>query len=179
MSERPGAALIGCPRMWLMRFCSHCGARLGTGPPFACGACGTVHYLNAKPCGGALLVHEGKVLLVRRSIEPFQGCWDIPGGFCEEREHPRAAAARELLEETGVHGRVVGFHGMWIDDYADGIVTLNVYWLLEPSGEPAPNSASDEVHELGWFGPDELPADIAFPAHARAVLDAWRGNGGR
>jgi ADP-ribose pyrophosphatase YjhB (NUDIX family) len=159
--------------MWRMRFCSECGTRLGSGPPYACGECGAVHYRNAKPCGGALLVHDGRVLLVKRSIDPFRDHWDIPGGFCEEREHPRAAAERELFEETGVRGRATRFHGMWIDDYGGGVVTLNVYWLLEPDGDLTPNPDSDEAHELGWFGPDELPDDIAFD-HARQVLDAWR-----
>src|SRR5947209_1879928 len=104
-------------------------------------------------------MHDGRLLLVRRTIEPWRGRWDIPGGFCEEREHPMAAAERELEEETGVRGRAVRFLGMWIDEYVegDGIVTLNAYYVCEPVGEPRGNTASGEVSELGWFELDELP----------------------
>ena len=132
-------------------------------------------YRNAKPCGGALLLHDDRLLLVRRSIEPWRGCWDIPGGFCEEREHPMAAAERELYEETGVRGRAVRFVGMWIDDYEGGAVTLSCYYLCEPVGDPRDGgTGSDEVSELGWFALDELPEEISFPGHARQVLDVLR-----
>jgi hypothetical protein len=63
---------------------------------------------------------------------------------------------------------------MWIDDYGDtGDVTLNVYYEVRVTGgseriDPA------EVAELGWFAPDELPDDLAFPEHERLVLEAWR-----
>jgi ADP-ribose pyrophosphatase YjhB (NUDIX family) len=132
-------------------------------------------YRNAKPCGGALLVHDCRLLLVRRTIAPWRGRWDIPGGFCEEREHPMLAAERELEEETGVRGRATRFLGIWLDDYEGGDVTLNVYYVCEPIGEVAPSTASNEVSEIGWFGLDELPVDeISFPDHCRAVLITLR-----
>jgi ADP-ribose pyrophosphatase YjhB (NUDIX family) len=156
-------------------FCSRCGGRLHEEPPTNCPHCGAEHYRNAKPCGGALLVHHGRLLLVRRAIEPWRGLWDIPGGFCDLREHPRAAAERELFEETGVRGRAGDLLGIWLDDYSDGQVTLNVYYEVAPVGEPRPTTASAEVAEVGWFTPDELPLDeISFPDHCREVLTAWR-----
>jgi 8-oxo-dGTP diphosphatase len=156
-------------------FCSNCGARLDEEPPTTCAACGVDHYRNPKPCGGALLVHGGRVLLVRRAIEPYLGAWDIPGGFCDLREHPRETAERELFEETGVRGRAVRLVGMWLDDYTGGEVCLNIYYEMEPAGEPRPSAASSEVAELRWFAPDELPlGDISFPGHSREVLEAWR-----
>ena len=68
--------------------CSGCGAVLPHDPPVTCPACGAGHWRNAKPCAGALVVRDGRLLLVRRSMEPWLGWWDIPGGFCEEDEHP-------------------------------------------------------------------------------------------
>jgi 8-oxo-dGTP diphosphatase len=58
------------------------------------------------PCVGAL-VHddEGRLLVVRRAQEPGLGQWSVPGGRVEPDEDDRAAVAREVLEETGLHAR--------------------------------------------------------------------------
>src|SRR5262245_26214655 len=67
----------------------------------SCPVCGFVAYANPKPAAVGLITDEqGRLLLVKRAIEPFKGCWDAPGGFVEEGEHPLDAVRRELLEET-------------------------------------------------------------------------------
>src|SRR5688500_18231563 len=111
-------------------YCSECGSELPGGPPVACASCGATHYVNPKPCGGALVVDgDGRLMLVRRAKDPFAGHWDIPGGFCDLREHPADTAVREVREETGFDVETAGLVGMWIDDYGDtGNVTLNIYF---------------------------------------------------
>lgn len=158
--------------------CSACGAALPAPPPVTCTACGASHWRNAKPCAGTLTTHEGRLLLVRRDDEPWLGRWDIPGGFCEHDEHPLLAAERETAEETGLDVEVTGFLGIWLDDYPDptrgaDAVTLNAYYhAVVVGGEERPEPG--EVRELGWFEAGELPEEVAFPHHARSVLDAWR-----
>ena len=51
---------------------------------------------------GAVIVEEGRVVLVRRGAEPMAGQWSIPGGLLELGETMRAGAVREALEETGL-----------------------------------------------------------------------------
>jgi 8-oxo-dGTP diphosphatase len=51
---------------------------------------------------GAVVVVDGKVVLVRRAHEPLKGAWNLPGGGVEVGETLRAACAREVLEETGL-----------------------------------------------------------------------------
>jgi 8-oxo-dGTP diphosphatase len=51
---------------------------------------------------GAVVVHEGRVLLVRRGKEPLRGRWVVPGGTVELGETLEDAVVREVLEETGI-----------------------------------------------------------------------------
>jgi ADP-ribose pyrophosphatase YjhB (NUDIX family) len=51
---------------------------------------------------GAVVVHEGRVLLVRRGSEPLKGHWTLPGGVLEVGETLIAGVVREVREETGL-----------------------------------------------------------------------------
>jgi ADP-ribose pyrophosphatase YjhB (NUDIX family) len=51
---------------------------------------------------GAVIVHEGRVLLVRRGSEPLRGHWTLPGGVLEVGESLTEGVVREIREETGL-----------------------------------------------------------------------------
>lgn len=115
--------------------------------------------------------------MAQRAHEPWLGCWDVPGGFCEVEEHPIQTATRELREETGLGIEVTGFLGIWLDDYPEpdgnGESTLTAYYhalVVGGQEEADPN----EVSALAWFPPDGLPHDLAFQGHLPVVLQAWR-----
>ena len=117
---------------------------------------------------------RGRMLLVRRAHPPFEGRWDLPGGFLEEGEHPLDALRRELREETGLEVEPGEFLGVWIDTYSEdaGPATLNLYWTARVAGGEA--RAADDVAELRWFEPDELPPPGELAFHVAEVLAAWR-----
>jgi len=56
---------------------------------------------------GAVIVNEGKMILVRRGVEPGKGKWSIPGGLVELGETVRDAVVREAKEETGLEVEIV------------------------------------------------------------------------
>ncbi len=118
-----------------------------------------------------MIVRNGKVLLVRRAGEPFRGCCDIPGGFCEADEHPADAAIREVREETGLQIELTGLLGIWIDHY-EGRTTLNVHYLAWPLSQRI--VLGSDADGAAWFAPDALPEHIAFKNTALA-LTAWAG----
>jgi 8-oxo-dGTP diphosphatase len=164
--------------VYALRYCPDCGAPLDPVAGRAerlisqtCAACGAVHFRNAKPCAGALVVRDGQVLLGRRASEPGLGCWDIPGGFLNPWEHPADGAAREVLEETGLEVRLERLLDVVVDTYEDRDYTLNLYWVAEVIA--GTERAADDLSELRWFGPNELPTEFAFP-HCAQVLQAWR-----
>jgi 8-oxo-dGTP diphosphatase len=61
---------------------------------------------------GAVILHEDKVLLVRRGKSPSFGKWTLPGGLVELGETTSEAIAREIVEECGIKIRVVDVAGV-------------------------------------------------------------------
>jgi len=171
-----GAPFCGAPH----RFCPRCGAPLvatlpagEASPRQVCTGCGRTNYHNAKPCAGALVTRSGCLLLVRRARAPFRGYWDIPGGFLGEEELPRAAAVREVREETGLLIEPGPLFGFYIDQYTyqeERFFTLNIYFLAQVAG--GEEQAGDDASALAWFAAGELPRRLAF-MHARQVLSDW------
>jgi len=168
--------LVGALHGW--KHCPRCGEALtGSEARVECRGCGFVFYANSSPTACALVVDgDGRLLLGRRATEVWHGYWDTPGGFLEEGEDPVDALKRELREETGLHVEPQRFFGGWTDRYGaepDAPFTLNLYWIVHAvGGEERP---ADDVSELRWFAPHELPPpeEIAFE-NVAAVLARWR-----
>jgi 8-oxo-dGTP diphosphatase len=160
------------------RYCSVCGATLPGPPPVRCTACGAQHWDDPKPCACALVAWDDQLLLVRRAIAPWEGRWDVPGGFCEPWEHPAATAIRETREEAGLQIEVVGFLGHWYAHYqaADGgaeKVTLAAYYNAV-ARDPEALRLGPESLEAAWFPATALPGEIAYPEQQVPALRAWR-----
>jgi 8-oxo-dGTP diphosphatase len=140
-----------------------------------CPNCGLAVYANPAPTASALVLDaEGRVLLARRAADPGAGLWDLLGGFIEEGEEPLAALRREIEEETALQIEPGEFLGGYPDRYGDeGIYTLNLYWTAQiSSGEL---ELDEELAEVGWFGPEELPesSEFAFRNTLEALRD-WK-----
>ncbi len=128
---------------------------------------------------GGVVVHEGRVLLIRRGKEPLYGRWVVPGGTVELGESLHEALVREMREETGLEveplelltafdriereGERVRYHYVIVD-----------YLCRLRSGEA--RAASDAL-DVAWAKPEELER-YDLPAKALEVVqDALRRSG--
>ncbi|MDE2939090.1 MAG: NUDIX hydrolase [Chloroflexota bacterium] len=162
------------------KYCSSCAAALelressGALRP-VCPSCGRVVYYDPKITAITIVSREGKVLLMRRAGEPQHGLWSVPGGYVDRGEVVEQAAAREVLEETGLEVEITGLVGLYSEPGKPVIVAA--FSGVEKGGRLAPGTESLEV---GFFAPDDLPP-LAFPADSR-ILEAWAkgpSNGGQ
>lgn len=118
-----------------------------------------------QPRARAVVFNEdGEILLVR--TWGGQRKWSLPGGGVERGEHPKAAAQRELLEETGIDAP--------LDDFSY-VTTLEIHGYKAPiyavtvtkNQLPAIPHNPREITHLGWFAPHHLPE--VSPAVRRAL----------
>ena len=158
------------------RFCFSCGAKLGKNElegrnRDVCPACGTVSYVNPIPAAAVIIIHEGRILLVKRAVEPKKGLWSLPAGFIEVDETVRECAVRELKEETNLDAELTGILDVYTIFDDPRYVCLLVVYTAEVIGGSL--AAGDDAEEAEFFSPDDLPP-IAFAKHAEAILEAFR-----
>jgi ADP-ribose pyrophosphatase YjhB (NUDIX family) len=121
----------------------------------------TREYPDAPRVGvGAIVLHEGRVLLVRRGRAPALGLWSVPGGLVELGETSVDAARREVEEETGLDVRIAGLVGVLdrVTRDADGRVRYHwvlVDYLAYPQSNDTITAGSDAA-EVRWVTIDEV-----------------------
>ncbi len=138
--------------------------------------------LSPVPAVIAVVIREDQTLLVRRANPPDAGLWGFPGGKIEFGETVKAAATRELLEETGIDAEaqdILTTLDVLVRDASGNVqqhyilIAVQCRWI---SGLPL---AGDDALEARWFpigdlDPDKLPmsADVDVIARRAQALAA-------
>jgi ADP-ribose pyrophosphatase YjhB (NUDIX family) len=163
---------------WLaatLNYCTRCGAELRFGAVegeererLACPSCGHVAYVNPRLVVTTIpITDDGRVVLLRRGLEPGRGSWAQPGGFLEVDETVTEAAIRETFEETGLTvapGEIVGLYTR-----LEAAVVVLAFEARVTGGEFRTNP---EATEIDAFAPADIPwSGIAFKTTLWALRD--------
>ena len=157
--------------------CPRCGGRLekrvvfSHDPPrLVCTSCRFVFYLDPKVAVGAICRQDGKIVMLRRAIEPAYGKWVFPGGYVDRGETLEEAALREAREEIGAEIRLTRLVNVY--SYAGRPVVVVVYEAEVVGGDIR---VGEEALEVRSFEPAEIPWDgLAFRSTREALIECLR-----
>ncbi len=153
-------------------YCGRCGQSNGLADDeFArvCPACGRREYPRISPAVIVLIEDaEGRVLLARN--RKFSGgVFSLIAGFVEAGENLEAAVRRETAEETGVVLSNIRYDGSQPWPFPNSLMVA--FRALWSAGTARPDG--EEIVELGWFKPGDLPPLPLPGSVARAMIERW------
>jgi ADP-ribose pyrophosphatase YjhB (NUDIX family) len=128
---------------------------------------------------GGVLVHQGRVLLVRRAKEPLRGRWVVPGGTVELGETLHAALEREVEEETGLRVRALDVLMVLDRIHRESGAVRHHFVIIDYLCEwlgGVPRAGSD-AEAVALVAPQELGSYDLPPKVLEVVLDGFRKRG--
>lgn len=171
-ATHPGQVIKHCPK---------CGSNefpLTGSRSFKCRSCGFHIYFNSSAAVAALVTNgQGKLMLVKRGVEPDYGKLDLPGGFVDPGETAENAIKRELAEELGMTVKSLRYIASAPNEYIFGglsVFTLDMAFLVIP--ESLGNlSPMDDILDYKFYAENEIDyCEIPAPSINKFVKDFFR-----
>ena len=120
--------------------------------------------------GGVVTDDHGRLLLVRRGHDPFQGFWSMPSGRAEPGEDVQDAARREVVEETGLLVRVDRLLGVVRRRDPAGTSRYEIHdFACQVIGGRL--AAGDDADDARWFTAEQVAALPLTPGLLDALHD--------
>jgi ADP-ribose pyrophosphatase YjhB (NUDIX family) len=119
------------------------------------------------------IIQNDKILLTKR--EDFE-VWCLPGGAVDAGETIAQAAIREAREETGLEVELTRLVGLYSRPNWPG-AGMHIASFVARTIGGALKADPNEVIEIGYFAPDEIPEDLLW-WHKQRIADAFNGIGG-
>ncbi|GAA2654751.1 NUDIX hydrolase [Streptomyces lunalinharesii] len=107
----------------------------------------------------AIIVHEGRVLMVRRRVSEGKLSWQFPAGEVEPGEIREDAAVRETKEETGLDVSAVQLLGERVHPATGRLMS---YTACEVISGIAHVADTEELAELAWVAHDQIPEYVPY-----------------
>jgi len=162
----------------VLKFCPKCGSpefKKSGDRSLKCGACGFHYFINSAAAVAALVTDkDGKLMLVKRGVEPGYGKLDLPGGFIDPLESAEDAVKRELNEELGLKVKTLEYLGSAPNEYVFSeftVFTLDMAFRVE--AESLENlKPMDDILGFEFYSEENLNYDdILAPSITQFVKD--------
>ena len=153
----------------VLKFCPKCGSpdfNIAGERSLKCQSCGFHLYVNASAAVAALVTDgNGRLMMVKRGIEPNYGKLDLPGGFVDHHESVEDAVKRELTEELGMKVISMKYISSAPNEYifsGFSVFTIDLAFEVIPDSinnlKPMDDIMDYKFYAEGEFNYDDIPA---------------------
>ncbi len=153
------------------RFCGACAAameRSSSEISKRCPSCGAVSYPHIAPAVIVAIVKEGKLLLAHNAQRPTN-MYSVLAGFVEPGESLEHAVSREVFEESGITVRNIEYFSSQPWPFPGSLMIA--FTAEYAAGTVVPDR--EEIDEIGWFAPGELPEELPGSLSVARRLIEW------
>ena len=153
------------------RFCGRCGVPMHESEKeraMQCPDCGHLVFPTLSPAIIVAVEKDGRLLMGHNANFP-SGRYSVLAGFVEPGESLEEAVSREIYEESGVCVKNIQYFGSQPWPFPNSLMLgFRAEW---ESGEPTPDG--EEIDDVRWFSPEELPDIPPSVSISRQLIDDW------
>ncbi len=131
-----------------------------------CNNCSWTFYPHVAGAVAAVIISQGRVLMVQRKRKPYKETWMFPAGFIDYGEHPKDALVREVREETGLvleRARLIEVVQTKDDPRSPGHFCF--FFEVKAKGNKI-KTDKEENNDIDWFQVEKMPK-IGWLSHKK------------